>query len=100
MKIQKFGTIRFTERGLPVFENFNFIPESEEEEAALRKSNALYLSKVFEIVIKHMSDVYNRHYKTFDDMIEKEFKFDEPIGKHAQSPEQVVNAFLTKVSKP
>lgn len=100
MKITKLGTIRFTEKGLPIFEGFTFIPETEEEEQMLRTSKAYFLQKEFEVIIQHITSVYNRNAAKLDEYIEEDIGFDRTIGHYTKSPVDVVNAFLVKVSKP
>ncbi|EFR8087475.1 hypothetical protein H0088_004119 [Salmonella enterica] len=100
MKIQKFGTIRFTDSGLPVFEGFMFVPESEEEQQALHASKPLYLQKVMEEVAKHFVGVYNRNAARLDELAERDMNYDQPIGSHSKSPVDIVNEFLSKAGKP
>ena len=100
MKIQKFGTIRFTNSGLPVFEGFMFSPESEEEDKALRSSRAFYLQKVMETVTQHLVDAYNRNAAKLDELAERDMSYDQPIGNYSKSPVDIVNDFLNKAGKP
>jgi hypothetical protein len=100
MKIQKFGTIRFTHTGLPIFEGFMFAAESEEEQQTLHASKSFYLQKVMEELAKHFVDVYNRNAAKLDELAEGDMGYDKPIGSHTKSPVDIVNEFLSKAGKP
>ena len=100
MKIQKFGTIRFTDSGLPVFKNFTFSHESEEEDKALRSSKPFYLQKVMETVAQQLVDAYNRNAAKLDELAERDMSYDQPIGNYSKSPVDIVNDFLNKAGKP
>lgn len=100
MKIQKFGTIRFTEKGLPIFEGFIFAGESEEEDQVIRASKPIYLQKVMEEIAKHLVNVYNRNAAKLDELAERDMSYDKPIGSHSKSPVDIVNEFLSKAGKP
>lgn len=100
MKIQKFGTIRFTDSGLPIFENFVFSPETEEEDRALRSSKPFYLQKIMETAAKYFADAYNRNAAKLDELAERDMSYDQPIGNYSKSPVDIVNDFLNKASKP
>ena len=100
MKIQKFGTVRFTDSGLPIFEGFMFAPESEEEDKALRSSKPFYLQKVMETVAQHLVDTYNRNAAKLDELTERDMSYDQPIGNYSKSPVDIVNDLLNKAGKP
>lgn len=100
MKISKFGTIRFTDSGLPIFEGFMFEPESQEELDALRASKPFYLQKTMEVVARHLVDAYNRNAAKLDELAERDMNYDQPIGHHSKSPVDIVSDFLDKVRKP
>lgn len=100
MKIQKFGTIRFTDSGLPIFENFIFSPESEEEDIAIRSSKLFYLQKIMETVARYLVDAYNKNAAKLDELAERDMRYDRPIGNYSKSPVDIVNEFLNKAGKP
>lgn len=99
MKIQKFGTIRFTDSGLPIFENFIFSSESEEEDKALRSSRAFYLHKVMETLTRHLLDAYIRNTAKLNELAERDMSYDQPVGNYSKSPVDIVNEFLNKAGK-
>lgn len=100
MKIIKFGTIRFTDKGLPLFEGFIFACESKEEEQVIHSSNSFYLQKVMEELAKYFVGVYNRNAAKLDEISERDMSYDKPIGSYTKSPVDIVNEFLSKAGKP
>ena len=98
MKIQKFGTINFTDSlNLPIFSGFTFSVESESEQSMTQDKKLKTL-----IMITAIRDHLSKVVKFIEEDISKASlrdsgDFSTPVGKSTKSPEEIVSESLSRI---
>lgn len=98
MKIQKFGTINFTDSlNLPIFSGFTFSVESESEQSMTQDKKLRTL-----IMITAIRDHLSKVVKFIEEDINKDSlsdsgDFSTPVGKSTKSPEEIVSESLSRI---
>lgn len=98
MKIQKFGTINFTDSlNLPIFSGFTFSVESESEQSMTQDKKLKTL-----IMITAIRDHLSKVVKFIEEDISKASlrdsgDFSTPVGKSIKSPEEIVSESLSRI---
>jgi hypothetical protein len=98
MKIQKFGTISFTERGCPLPNGFNFEFQSEAEHHLIQKDEKYKTVLFIEALAIHLQHVAQMARKTVDDLYQDDSgDFNEVQEGFILSPKEVVLESLTRI---
>ncbi|UUG68293.1 hypothetical protein PJM42_0045 [Salmonella phage vB_SenP_UTK0001] len=98
MKIQKFGTINFTDSlNLPIFSGFTFSIESESEQSMTQDKKLKTL-----IMVTAIRDHLSKVVKFIEEDISKASlrdsgDFSTPVGKSTKSPEEIVSESLSRI---
>lgn len=98
MKIQKFGTINFTDSlNLPIFSGFTFSVESESEQSMTQDKKLKTL-----IMVTAIRDHLSKIVKFIEEDISKASlrdsgDFSTPVGKSTKSPEEIVSESLSRI---
>ncbi|AGF88157.1 hypothetical protein SP058_00210 [Salmonella phage FSL SP-058] len=98
MKIQKFGTINFTDSlNLPIFSGFTFSVESESEQSMTQDKKLKTL-----IMVTAIRDHLSKVVKFIEEDISKASlrdsgDFSTPVGKSTKSPEEIVSESLSRI---
>ncbi|ECQ2932894.1 hypothetical protein FZ351_19230 [Salmonella enterica] len=98
MKIQKFGTINFTDSlNLPIFSGFTFSVESESEQSMTQDKKLKTL-----IMVMAIRDHLSKVVKFIEEDISKASlrdsgDFSTPVGKSTKSPEEIVSESLSRI---
>lgn len=98
MKIQKFGTINFTDSlNLPIFSGFTFSVESESEQSMTQDKKLKTL-----IMVTAIRDHLSKVVKFIEEDINKASlrdsgDFSTPVGKSTKSPKEIVSESLSRI---
>ncbi len=101
MKIQKFGTIRFTPDGHPIFEDFGFLIESQYEADVVRNKSGEEVLILLSAFRDYFESIRKQAEHKIAELKEKDpDSFSSLVGNNPKSPEEIVDSFLQRMGKP
>lgn len=96
MKIQKFGTINFTEDGFPKPSNFDFNASAQEIVASQDIKVKVLL--MIMAIRDHLNESIKQIQKDIDKAsLSDSGDFSVPVGKSTKSPEEIVSESLSRI---